>query len=579
MKKLIGQIFVLSCFLLILSHALSAPAAFEPDFTRYYDYVELTTVLKKLADAYPEFLKLESIGKSYQQRDLWAVTVNNPKTGPQSTKAAMYIQANIHGNEIQGSEVCLYTIWYLMENYGKIEQITELIDQRVFYILPCVNPDGRAYWFEQLNTSHSSRGGQIPTDNDHDWLLDEDGYDDLDGDGEILQMRVRDPEGRYKAYAEDARLNIRAKDDELGEYTYLGSEGIDNDGDGRVNEDGPGGYDTNRNWPSLWRPNYIQYGAGDYPLSLPESQAIAAFILARPNIAGVQGYHNSGGMILRGPGVESAEEYPPTDLMVYSQLGEKGEDILPLYRYLVIYKDLYNAYGGFITWTYESLGIFSFTNELFSSKQYSYKSEPGTQQDRQARYLENQKDRLLFNDYLEFGSMFVPWKPFQHPTFGEIEIGGWKKYSSRINPQFMLPELCHRNCAFTLFHARQMPQPEIHETEVKPLKPGVFRVRVGLTNQRLIPTISTQAQQHHLYRPDVVTIAGPQIKVISAGLVEDRWHNRVKLLKTRPERIVLDAGLWFKKITRLEWIVAGKGSVTITVDCLKGGQLKKKITF
>ena len=84
----------------------------------------------------------------------------------------------------------------------------------------------------------------------------------------------------------------------------LGGEGLDNDGDGQVNEDSPGGYDMNRNWAWDWQPNYIQFGAQEYPFSLPETRAIAAFVTEHPNIAAFQSYHNAGGMILRSPGRE-----------------------------------------------------------------------------------------------------------------------------------------------------------------------------------------------------------------------------------------------------------------------------------
>ena len=94
----------------------------------------------------------------------------------------------------------------------------------------------------------------------------------------------------------------------------LGSEGIDNDGDGRVNEDPVGGYDGNRNWASNWQPNYIQGGAMDYPFQLPEAKAVNDFLMTHPNIAGVQSYHNNGGMILRGPGAEWQGEYPARDV-------------------------------------------------------------------------------------------------------------------------------------------------------------------------------------------------------------------------------------------------------------------------
>jgi hypothetical protein len=53
--------------------------------------------------------------------------------------------------------------------------------------------------------------------------------DDLDGDGNITQMRIKDPNGEYKADPKDPRILVRIEPGEKGEYTLLGSEGIDND--------------------------------------------------------------------------------------------------------------------------------------------------------------------------------------------------------------------------------------------------------------------------------------------------------------------------------------------------------------
>ncbi|MGD8277516.1 MAG: M14 family zinc carboxypeptidase, partial [Gemmatimonadota bacterium] len=116
------------------------------DFNRWHDSAELYADMRALEAAYPKFVKVESIGKSVDGRDLIVVTVNNPDTGPEMGKAAMYIEANVHGNEIQGGEITTYTVWYLMENYGRIPDITKLVDERVFYIIPTVNPDGRDYF-------------------------------------------------------------------------------------------------------------------------------------------------------------------------------------------------------------------------------------------------------------------------------------------------------------------------------------------------------------------------------------------------------------------------------------------------
>ena len=141
------------------------------------------------------------------------------------------------------------------------------MDRNTHYIIPVVNVDGRAHFFEDGNTPHSNRSIRIANDDDNDGLFDEDNSDDLDGDGSICQMRIKDPFGNMKTDPEDPRLMVRVKPGEKGEWTVLGYEGIDNDGDGRINEDGEGYLDPNRNWGYNWMPDYVQRGAGKFPLS------------------------------------------------------------------------------------------------------------------------------------------------------------------------------------------------------------------------------------------------------------------------------------------------------------------------
>ncbi|MBO6512998.1 MAG: hypothetical protein JJ974_03420, partial [Phycisphaerales bacterium] len=215
------------------------PSKVDVSWNRYYDADEMNTIIKDLVNAYPELLTLESLGKSEQGRDMWLITLNNPKTGEASEKPALYIDGNVHGNEIQAMETVLYSIWYLTKSYGEVDQLTELIDRVAFYFVPSVNPDGRAEWFANPNTPHSARTGQRPTDNDYDGLLDEDGPEDLDGDGSITQMWKLDPNGSFRRNEVDPRIIERAPEGTQGTLTRLGSEGIDNDGDGRINEDGP----------------------------------------------------------------------------------------------------------------------------------------------------------------------------------------------------------------------------------------------------------------------------------------------------------------------------------------------------
>mgnify|MGYP003646431809 CR=1 FL=1 len=187
----------------------------------------------------------------------------------------------------------------------------------------------------------------MPLDSDRDGLAGEDDVNDLDGDGSITQMWKRDPRGQWVRDRFDDRIFERVPEGEFGDWTYLGSEGIDNDGDGRTSEDTTDGHDMNRNWPADWQPDYVQRGAGAFPFSAPETRNIGEFCYEHPNIAAFQSYHNTGGMILRGPGsAHRAREYPREDLRVYDKLGQVGNEMLPYYRYMIIYADLYNVHGG-----------------------------------------------------------------------------------------------------------------------------------------------------------------------------------------------------------------------------------------
>ena len=140
---------------------------------------------------------------------MWAVTLNNKATGDELSKPAMYVDGNTHANEVQGAEATVYTLDFLLRNYGRLERVTELMDRAVFYFVPMVNPDGRARWFEGPSTPHFPRTVMQAVDDDRDGVADEDGYDDLDGDGNITSMFKEDPVGRYKKDPDDDRFFIR----------------------------------------------------------------------------------------------------------------------------------------------------------------------------------------------------------------------------------------------------------------------------------------------------------------------------------------------------------------------------------
>ncbi len=531
----------------------------EVSWDRYYDHASIGDIGRRLEQAYPDRCRLSSIGDSYQGRELWMITVTNFDHGEADQKSGMYIDGNIHANEIQGTEVSLYTAWYLCEMADRVPWVDSLLDERVFYIVPSINPDGRESFMYEGNNQHSPRSGVVPRDSDGDGTVDEDGYDDLNGDGHITQMRVRNPNGRWIVSPEDSRIMIRAAIDQPGEYDMLGSEGWDNDGDGRVNEDGVAfSYDPNRNWPWRWQPRYVQGGADYYPTSLPETRAVIDFIVAHPNIAGVQTYHNSGGMILRGPGVPR-DQYRPQDVRVYDALGAVGEEILPGYRYMVVWSDLYTVWGGELDWTYGGRGIISYSNELFTPFKYF---EEAPEQERYDR-VEYRFDRLLL-----MNEAVVPWTEVQHPQFGTVEVGGVKKQYTRAIPGFLLPAEAHRNMAFTLYQAHQMPLVKVDTVMTRSLGNGLTEVTAVIANRRITPTHTQQDIENHITRPDWVSIEGGQV---IAGFVVDNLRMGLATEQERnPQRINI-RNIGGMGTATVRWVMRGNGPFTVTVDSRKGG--------
>lgn len=544
---------------------------------RWLDHDEIGEVMERMQQTWPQFLSLQSIGTSYGGRAMWLMTINNPATGAEMDKAAMFIEANVHGNEIQGAEVVLYTIWYLMENYDRIAEVKRLVDERVFYMLPSVNPDGRDYFMD--GSGAGSRTGHIPVDEDGDGLFDEDGDDDLNGNGVIEQIRKYVPgDGTHRISHDDPRIMEPVPPGEFGDWILLGSEGIDNDGDGRVNEDPIGGYDPNRNYGSDWQPNYIQGGSMDYPFQLPEARAINDFMMAHPNIAGFQTFHNSGGMILRPPGMAWYGDYPRADIRVYDEIGENGERMLPYYDYLIIWKGLYTVHGGSIDWGNDGLGIISFSNELWNGGQYFNSPLLRDQQEQPDSPISGFRSRFFFDDLLEFGDQYVEWAPYDHPLYGAVEMGGWKKLSNRVNPRFMSMELFHRNMAFTLYHADTMPLMQMGESTVERIDGDLYRVRVDIRNDRLIPTVIEKARQNNVVRPDLLTVEG-NVEIVAAGWVESKFEpGPTEIIdQEQLDRILVRTGAPGRTTRTVEYLVRGSGPMTVTYSALKGGTVSTTV--
>ncbi|MCA8914419.1 MAG: hypothetical protein KDB90_03330 [Planctomycetes bacterium] len=494
------------------------------DFRHYYPLDEVNSTCEMLVNRFPELLTMKEIGRSYQDRPIYCLTMCAQKTGTADSKPAMYIDANIHGNETQGTEIILVTIWYLLRNYGSEDWVTRLVDTRTFYFVPVVNVDSRYHWFAEPNNPHSLRENHRPYDDDRDGKFDEDPPNDLNGDGVITSMRKKDPNGDW-VLSEDKRIMVRKKPGQQGEYRLYWSEGIDDDGDGRINEDDLGGVDLNRNFPVGWQPRYRQYGAGDYPCSEPEVRACVDFISSHNNIAGMQFYHNAARMILRPPGSSpDAGVTPRDDVRVYDLIGRRGERIIPGYKYAQTHDDLYEAFGTQIDFGYLGLGRFVFTNELWGGTGHEVDGQPGI----------GPEDTRDWADEFGSGRAYHDWKPFKHPALGDIEIGGWDQFATRMPPAELFIEEGFRNALFSLRHAESFAELEFVSAEATPAGNGLCRVRIAIKNKGVMPTDSSMAIQRHEDNPVEITMEGG---TIAMAALADETYTRIDLQDGKTDKL------------------------------------------
>jgi len=271
------------CLLLGLSLLFSANPE-KLSFDRYHPPDEVTSLLKSWSSAYPQLTELTIIGKSSGNNDLFILRIAaQSKSNPEPDKRpAVFVSANIEGVHPVGTEAALMIAEKLLTKYGSDKMTTSFLEKRTVYVAPLLNPDVAQNFFAQ--TRYERLTNNFPVDDDLDDLIDEDGPDDLNKDGMITQMRVKDPEGKWIPDPTEPRL-MRMADPKKGEKGIyeIYSEGLDNDGDGKYNEDPAGGVELNRNFAHDFE--YYVKAAGSWPVSQKETIALTGFLVSHPNIA------------------------------------------------------------------------------------------------------------------------------------------------------------------------------------------------------------------------------------------------------------------------------------------------------
>ncbi len=524
---------------------------YQPD--RYYRYEEILELLHSYNAQFPQLTRLYSIGKTYEGRDMWLLELTNSATGPAEDKPGYYIDANFHAGEVTGSAVVLYTINYMLQCYGSDPMITDVVDNKVVYFIPRVSADGSDLY---LTTPYLLRSSTrlYPFEEDQDGLHGE----DMDGDGRILQMRIRDENGDFKVSEQDPRLMIkRGPDDRTGVFYRVATEGrIKNyDGVELVQPRSRWGLDINRNFPANWDVDSRQIGAGPFPLSEPETRAVAEFVTSRKNLAGAQSYHTTGGVHLRPFCTKEDAKLPAKDREAYLAIGEKGKEYTG-YRHVSVFEGFTSdkskpMRGIYMDWLYEHCGLLAWSTELWDIVGRSGIEVKNTLSELSKTDKEKEADQLKilqWNDRELDGTGFVNWYPFTHPELGEIEIGGWDTKFVRQNPPHkFLEEECHKNMMFTFVHINALPQLSLAKVRCESVEPGVYRISAAAVNRGYLPTSGSElAAQSGFVKPVTAELACGNGEVVTRQKLE----------------LGQLAGFSQKKV---EWVVKGAPGDTATV--------------
>lgn len=576
--------------------------------SKYHSFDEMTKAIKNLSSTYGDIVKTASLGKTLKGRDIWVMTL---RKGDAAQPRAMLVVGGVDAIQVAGSEMALRFAEHLAKSYGKVDSVTKLLETTTIYIIPRVSPDAMETYFEKPLRERSTN--YRSTDDDHDGLMDEDDVEDLNNDGVITVMRVKDPRGEWMVHPEDGRL-LKKADPAKGEkgMYLLYSEGIDNDKDEQWNEDAVGGVDFNHNFPFNYQ--YFSQNAGVHQVSEAETRAVADFLFSheniavvfsfspndnlttpwkteprRPSAAGDAAAPTGGGGRGMGAGLPS---FRSMDEAANTAVTSVLEDDQPYYefmskQFLDITKlkdapDTKKGVGAFSEWVYYHTGRWSFSvrpwwapavvkRDTTAAPDGARRTRPSmgrptTETPATDEYTEQLRS-LKWYDANGTKDIAVPWTKFKHPDFPdrEVEIGGAKPYVLTNPPADSLNMLSQPFSKFMTYLAGQLPLISINNIKTEKVNENVYRVSVDVVNKGYLPTNSALG----------VRVRWPKNVYLTLDLAKDQSvaSGRAK----QSLRSIKGEGGY----QTVSWLIVGKSGskVTVTAESPTAGKAIETITL
>ncbi len=522
---------------------------FSPAYAQDYNNADqMAQRLRSLANSSAQ-VSLNSIAKTEGGKDIWMLTIGK---GDADSKPAMAIVGGVEGKHLLGVELAVSFAEKVVANHDAV------LDNTTFYVFPNMSPDATEQYFANLKYERS--GNAKATDDDRDGRLNEDPFEDLDGNGMITMMRVEDATGDWITHPADNRIMIKANKGkgQKGQYKYL-TEGRDNDGDGSFNEDGEGGIHFNKSLTYQYQ--YFSPGAGEHPVSELENRALLDLLYTKTNIYGIFTF---------GPGNNLSSPWK------YNRAGASKRVVTSVLRSDAglnkLASDAYNksvgakdapasgAQGGdFFQWAYFHFGRLSFGTPGWWAPMVKGDStmKPNKDKNREVNLL-----RWAAQEGLD--GYFVDWKEVDHPDFPgqKVEVGGIAPFKMLNPPYAMADAVAEKHTDYIVDLANLQATVSLLNLKTEAVGKGMTRITVDLYNGGALPTHSQMG-------------------------VRSKWLNRIKVnlnlgkgqevIAGRPVQMVNSVG--GDDAQTLTWLVKGKGSLEIAAGAPHVGNDSLTVTL
>ena len=552
-----------------------------PHFRPYLTHAELTERLQQLSATHPQRMKLEEIGQTPEGRSIWMAVLTDYSRGEPEDKPAVWLDGNTHAAELASSMFCLHVITQFCEASEGDPVLLDLLSRKTLYVVPRITPDGTDYVLREGKPLRSVPR-KWPEKRPPGFVAE-----DMDGDGRVRQMRRENPGGAWKSSHLDSRVLIpRRPGDTEGPFYDLFMEGRFEEGsavsDG-VTSTSPYGYDFNRNYPHGWRGDYAQRGAGDYPLSHPETRAVVEAFLAQKRVSIALTYHTYCGAILRPYSYQSDEEMKWQDKTVFEALGKVGTERTG-YPAMSVYHGFTHCLpnsmsGGFDDWAYEHAGVYAFTVEMWNVAERAGVETPNpTEFHFLGKMAESELKKIIdWSDAHPHYGGFKDWQPLMHPELGELEVGGWDRMGFWQNPPGdELASECERNFSFVTAMLEATPELVIEPPSIEKIGSDLWSVELQVRNDGYLPSSGSSLGKSRGEGGKVfLELDVSESQTLVRGNARESAECLEGFGSVHEDGFsdpISFRGSSSRRSHTFSWVIGGSGSVTLDVNAGKAGR-------